>query len=217
MTTIFKFHYKDHLVRALKIGDRGYILGPDIMPLFGYKKHPLVDINQLLDEGSDKEFVEGVPVISLYGIKFLESYPRTKKEKAKEVADWVAHTLLPTLETRIALPDEVRTEQWDEDAFDRYLFDRHMEETKRNEDKRLHPRKKEVFEFEINGQVVAKAKIDAENCTTAKAFANLLTSAIFKEFDNVPDPVEALKVLSDISYEVMKTIQADFANRLVNY
>lgn len=213
MTTIFNFYYKDRLVRALKINNREYFLGPDIMPLFGYKKRPLVDIDMLLNDGLFKDFLYGVPLISYLGVSFfLKHYHRTKRKKVEDVLVWINNAVLPILEGRIDIPDDVRTEEWEEEDFHRYL-----KETKQNENKRLHPCKKDVFEFEINGQVVAKAKIDAENCTTAKAFANLLTSAIFKEFDKVPDPVDALKFLSDISYEVMKTIQADFANRLVNY
>lgn len=206
--TIFKFHYKDHLVRALLLNGRGYVLGPDIMPLFGYKKQPLVDINQLLDEGVDKEFIYDVPVISLPGIVFLEFYPKTKKKKAQEVSDWV-DTVLSTIEGTGGLPDDVRTEQWDEKSFKRYL-----EEEIEQEDKRLYSPSKERLKLKIAGETVAKAKIDTQKCSLPKALGGLISSAIFSEYDGNPDPLDALRTLHVITDEVMETIQEDWVNRL---
>lgn len=213
-TTIFKFHYKDHLVRAV-VNDkdgRAYVLGPDIMPLFGYKKRPLVDINQLLTKGSDKKFIYGVPVISLAGITFLEAYPKTKKKKAQKVYDWVSDEVLPLLESSrpVSLPDEVRTESWEEADFKRYL-----EEVEEDEENRLSTHK-EVLKFKMGGETVAKAKIDTQKCSLSRALGGLLTSAIFSKCDGKPDPAKVSKTLHFITDDVMETVLEDYATRLTH-
>ena len=208
--TIFKFHYKDHLVRAVSHNNTGYLLGPDIMPLFGYKKQPLVDINHLLDEGSDKKFIYGVPVITLLGVCFLEQYPRVKRKKAQKVSDWVSDEVMPILEGRMNLPDEVRTESWEEEDFKRYL-----EEVEDDEENRLSTHK-DVLKFKIGGETVAKAKIDTQKCTFTRALAGLLTAVIFSEYSNQPDCLDATRTLNAVTNEVMVAIQQSYNDRLAS-
>ncbi|MDE5757540.1 MAG: hypothetical protein K2H85_02895 [Allobaculum sp.] len=214
-TTIFKFHYKDHLVRAVLLDGRAYVLGPDIMPLFGYKKQPLVDINQLLTKGSDKKFIYDVPVISLAGIKFLEAYPKTKKKKARKVSDWVSHEVISLLESPqpVSIPDDVRTESWEEYAFKNYLEAIEYDEENRLE---VKPSKKTVFEILEDGESVAKVKIKEGKCSIQNALEGFLESFIFSEVGENPDGVDALDVLHKINREVMTNILEHYENQLMN-
>ncbi len=202
-TTIFKFYYKDHLVRGLVKDGKGYLLGPDIMPLFGYKKRPLVDINWLLDKGSDKEFIYGVPVISLCGVCFLETYPRIKRKKAQEVSDWVDGEVMPILEGRANLPDDVRTESWKEEDFRNYYQEACLVEDTGTRS----GSKKTVIARPLYGKTAVKVKIDTSLCSVHNAIKEILLAVIAKENGGEVDCVKAAKALSQLSELVMAEAQ----------
>ncbi len=201
-TTIFKFYYKDHLVRGLVKDGKGYLLGPDVMTLLGYRR-PLANLNWLLKgDRHAKEFIHDVPVISLWGVAYLTEFSR-KEKKAKNFYDWVADQVKPILDGCANLPDEVRTESWKKEDFKKYLS-----EAEASEDtgvRSLDP-KKITINCPIGGKTAVKVKIDTSLCTVQEALKEIVMAVIAKENRTV-DCISASKTLSQLSENVMAEVQ----------